>query len=763
MYFFGAINLLNMRPFLILLLIIIYLSAFTQKSIYISSKNDNSIIRYDIDTKKQIRIIALENIADSELDEGMQYLFWLDKGNKKIVRFDIQNNTQTNVLTSLGEPQGIFLDKQRKKIFFSDLSGSISYVNYDGSGRRTLVNNLSDITHFVMDFRDSTVYYISQSKNNLIKTDFNGKNPKVLFTKAFGVTHMVIDTTGKKIYWSQKTSSGSTSGLKSTDYSGNQVNGVIDGLFGHFDIDFKSKTIYASLIYGDIFSYNLDGSAKTNIITGNISYLNFNSVTNTILYFDYKAEELLFELNPVNKQIKLLTTRECRQPQSIRLDTMTKKIYFVNESEGQDNVDEGSIVKSEINGKNHNFLIINDPLWIRDPITIEIYSPDNKIYWADKKLKSIFYSDLDGKNPKKIYNTSFFWPGTMKIDQKNLSLYWSDYYKGILKSNLLGLEVAILYKPAPLEHIKSIEVIGDNLYWLENIKYSLKRSDLTGKNIEELLSKSDFTSEPTGLAKLDSITLLISVPGEDKIMRYDISKDTLTNFLEFQNGFSPFDMQVIETGYFPLDFDGDGFFESQDCDDSDITFNPDAEDIWYNETDENCDGTFDPYLDFDNDGYLTNVDCDDNNELVNPGAVEIPYDGLDNDCDSLTLDDDLDRDGFNIDTDCNDNDPSIYPGAPEILDNGIDEDCNGKDQKTKTFEINNIKISVYPNPAYEVIYIETDLNFIASLYSIDGYRMLHELNPEKLSLDKIPTGIYLLEITDKSTNQKVVEKIMVRR
>ena len=166
----------------------------------------------------------------------------------------------------------------------------------------------------------------------------------------------------------------------------------------------------------------------------------------------------------------------------------------------------------------------------------------------------------------------------------------------------------------------------------------------------------------------------------------------------------------------------------------------------FNEIDENCDGTFDPYLDFDNDGYLTNVDCDDNNELVNPGAVEIPYDGLDNDCDSLTLDDDLDQDGFNIDTDCNDNDPLIYPGAPEILDNDIDEDCNGKVEKTSTFEINNIKISVFPNPASDIIHIETDLNFNASLYSIDGYKFIHEHNPKIFSLGKIPSGIYLLEI-----------------
>lgn len=752
-----------MKPGFFIFCFFIVLNSYSQDRLYISSKNDNSIKRYDIDTKILYNVISMENIADSDFDENRQYLFWLDKANNKIVKYDLIAKEKVNLLTNLIDPQGIYLDKAGERVYFSEGTGEIGSIDYNGTIRKSFLNDLGGITQFAIDFSENIIVYCKQSQNVLLKTDFSGKNPVVLNNKAYGVTQILTDEKNKKVYWSQKNSSSGISGLKCVGYSGGSATGVIDGLFGYFSIDFTNNKIYATLIYGDIYSYNIDGTGKTLVFEGNLSYLNYNSKDTSILVFDYKAEELLYEYSIADNKTKILLSRECRQPAGLRLDTLTKKIFFINRSEGLDNVDEGSIVRSEINGKELNHLIINDAAWIRDPINFEIYSPDNKIYWLDKKLKSIFYADLDGKNQKKIYNTAFFWPNAIKIDKTNLNIYWSDYYKGINRCNLLGINVINVYKPVVSEHIKSIEVIGNYLYWIETIKFSLKRSDLDGKNVEELIDQSGFISEPSGITKLDSNNILIAIPGVDKIIKYDILTDSTEDFIVFENGFSPMEIQVVSSHDFPTDNDGDGFFITSDCDDNDYNINPDAEDILFNEIDENCDGTFDPYLDFDNDGYLTNVDCDDNNELVNPGAVEIPYDGFDNDCDTLTLDDDLDQDGFNIDTDCNDNDPEIYPGAPEILDNGIDEDCNGKDQKTATFELNNTKISVYPNPVSDIVRIDTELDFRASLYSMDGYILIQKWRPDFISVDNFLPGIYLLEIRDSKTNQRIVKKIRVER
>ena len=97
-------------------------------------------------------------------------------------------------------------------------------------------------------------------------------------------------------------------------------------------------------------------------------------------------------------------------------------------------------------------------------------------------------------------------------------------------------------------------------------------------------------------------------------------------------------------------------------------------------------------------GYVTdNTDCDDTDDSINPGAQEIPDDGIDNNCKGLyakTYYEDGDGDGYGdpettqaaesqpegyvIDnTDCDDTDETINPAAPEICDDGIDNDCDG--------------------------------------------------------------------------------------
>jgi hypothetical protein len=110
------------------------------------------------------------------------------------------------------------------------------------------------------------------------------------------------------------------------------------------------------------------------------------------------------------------------------------------------------------------------------------------------------------------------------------------------------------------------------------------------------------------------------------------------------------------------------------------------------------DGGTDGGIDADGDGYFDTEDCNDNDASVNPGAAEA-CDGIDNDCDD-EIDEgmtsafyaDSDGDGFGDATvsdelcealegwvpnssDCDDTDASVHPGAVELCD-GMDNDCD---------------------------------------------------------------------------------------
>ncbi len=158
-----------------------------------------------------------------------------------------------------------------------------------------------------------------------------------------------------------------------------------------------------------------------------------------------------------------------------------------------------------------------------------------------------------------------------------------------------------------------------------------------------------------------------------------------------------------------IDNDEDGFNEQEgDCDDSNSSVFPDAEEF-PNGMDDDCDGIIDDgTTSYDDDGdcicenepcvgsiepmctELLSGDCNDADPALSPAATEV-CDGVDNNCNMIVDDQtecfDDDGDGINEqEGDCDDNDQYTYPFAPEIL-NGIDNDCDGIiDEETTAFD-----------------------------------------------------------------------------
>ncbi|MBN2799020.1 MAG: hypothetical protein JXX28_07715 [Deltaproteobacteria bacterium] len=150
-----------------------------------------------------------------------------------------------------------------------------------------------------------------------------------------------------------------------------------------------------------------------------------------------------------------------------------------------------------------------------------------------------------------------------------------------------------------------------------------------------------------------------------------------------------------------VDADADGFSAEQDCDDTDPTVFPGAEERC-NGVDDDCSGEVDDapvdgstwYADADGDGFgdasapttaceapsgttTSSDDCDDDRADIHPGAPETDCeDDTDYNCDGTSGMEDGDGDGFAACVDCDDDDAEVHPGAEEQVYDGLDNDCD---------------------------------------------------------------------------------------
>ncbi len=81
-----------------------------------------------------------------------------------------------------------------------------------------------------------------------------------------------------------------------------------------------------------------------------------------------------------------------------------------------------------------------------------------------------------------------------------------------------------------------------------------------------------------------------------------------------------------------------------------------------------------------------------------------------------------------------------------------------------TSELLNSVIEIYPNPVSRNLHIQTELlDFQISIFNLKGSLLYMESNKSLIDVTQFSNGLYLLEITDKKTKNKLIKKIVVEK
>ena len=79
-----------------------------------------------------------------------------------------------------------------------------------------------------------------------------------------------------------------------------------------------------------------------------------------------------------------------------------------------------------------------------------------------------------------------------------------------------------------------------------------------------------------------------------------------------------------------------------------------------------------------------------------------------------------------------------------------------------THELTNSTVSIYPNPAIDIINIDIpgNIKYDANLYDLQGRLIISTTNKSVIEIQSLPLGIYFIEIKDLDSGQKVIDKII---
>src|SRR5580698_4025182 len=194
-----------------------------------------------------------------------------------------------------------------------------------------------------------------------------------------------------------------------------------------------------------------------------------NSTTAARLFFLDLSGGRILSANPDGSDLKTIIDEGRKLPDGLAVDVAAGHIYWSNM--GDPNMNDGSIMRSDLNGK--NMIAIVPPGGTFTPKQLQLEKRSGKLYWSDREGMRVMRANLDGSEIETLVDASLGdsrpgsdprkWCVGIAVDTDGGKFYWTQ--KGGNNAGLGRICRANIQIPQgqSAENRRDIELLYDNL------------------------------------------------------------------------------------------------------------------------------------------------------------------------------------------------------------------------------------------------------------------------------------------------------------
>lgn len=530
---------LNFTMFLVLAALFYSTSALNaQDELYYADRSKGKIISVKLNgTDERTDVLAQSFIEYHVINFTNDKIYWTDYGRSVIARCNLDGTNQETLISDLDDPKGITVDADGNLIYIDD--EEIIWTNSEGSNSKVLLSDLSDPQDVI--FWDGLLYWTDRETDKIESIKLDGTGRTVVLSDLKNPSDIEINSVTSEIYWLQSAGSTTGSGVYRAQLDGTNAESVVSGFVNGLCVDGVSNFLYWSeSINNTVNQYNLTDNTNKEFIgeyLPNPSSISIHTGNKKLYYCDNRYGGLIYEANlETGGSVKNLVLSNVYLPNRIEIDTLNKAIYWTNSKTSFFDDKRAEIMRSDMNGQNISRIVAYPEVINVEGLTLDV--ANNKMYWSDKSLNTIFRANLDGTSVENIVEDVNDVKG-ITTDQENKKLYWLNQgSKTIQRSDLDGSNVEDVISAANFEFVDiAIYNKESKLYWTE--KGSVNRCNLDGSGVESLATIANpfFTHMNSIFIDEKNEKLYYSIDySDERILRSDLDgsnvEDVITDDLK---------------------------------------------------------------------------------------------------------------------------------------------------------------------------------------------------------------------------------------